>query len=182
MDIVKHITAHTENLRRGMVDASDEQLRDLKVATLSFFLLLPDFETIVQQHINITVNREQLFDAIASDSLEHYQEAIQASNAGVDVYADDYEELEQLELFVLNAFEYATAGANQSDAVVGLLLEIIDTLDYYENFSDTPLYWNKLLELEVAFQNDILEQIKANGKLRTDSYQERYKEVTFTPC
>ncbi len=180
MDIVKHISAHTDRLRVALSHASSVQLRDIRAAGLRFFLLLPDFEQTIQHHINIPVSGEQLLADIDSDNLEHYQQAIEKSNAEVDVYADDYEELEQLELFVLNAFEYATAGSNPVDTTMGLLLEIVDTLDYYENFSDSPHYWNKLLEEEIAFQNALLEQVKAGERIAVDSYSLRYREVTFS--
>ncbi|TDQ79466.1 hypothetical protein [Sphingobacterium yanglingense] len=182
MDIVKHITTHTERLRADLAQASSEQLQGIRTMTLRFFFLLPDFEGIVRQYINIEINREQLLADIDSDTLEYYQQAIEVSNAQVDVYADDYEELEQLELFVLNAFEYATTGSNPMDAAVNLLLEIIDTLDYYENFSENPEYWNKLLEEEIAFQNELLEQVKANERIPMDSYDQRYRKVPFTSC
>ncbi|MFD2554523.1 hypothetical protein [Sphingobacterium tabacisoli] len=181
MDIVQHITAHTERLRLGIPYASAKQLRDLKIAGLKFFFLLPDFVRIVQQYIPIAVKQEELIEDIVNGRLQQYQQAIERSNKEVDVYADDYEELEQLELFVLNAFEYATS-ADEANAVIGLLLEIIDTLDYYENFSDNPLYWNKLLEEELVFQNELLKQLKANKDLQTDSYRIRYQDVPLDSC
>ncbi len=56
---------------------------------------------------------------------------------------------------------------------------LLSTLDYYENFSNRPVYWHNLLEEEVEFQNEILRQLKKSTFFSTLIYQKRYAGVTF---
>ncbi len=179
MDIVKHIKQHTENLQNGLIATSSEQRQNLKVAALGFYALLPDFEEVVRKYIKIYFDNKQLISDIKNENVENYRKACDKSNAEIDPYSDDFEELEQIEIFILGAFENLVSETENIGSLVGLFIGIIDTLDYYENFSDQPEYWNDLLEKEVAFQNEILTTLKTKGTFNTSIYQKRYGDVEF---
>lgn len=63
--------------------------------------------------------------------------------------------------------------------IVALFIGVIDTLDYYENFSDKPEFWNNLLEKEVKFQNEIIIQLELKQVFDALMYQKRYENVDF---
>lgn len=180
MDIVKHIKQHTKNVQNGLILALPEQRQNLKITALGFYMLLPDFEKVISKYIKIDIDKNQLISDIKNEHIAYYQREIEKSNAEIDVYSDDYEEPEQIEIFILGAFDHIVSDTNDTKNLVGLLIGIIDTLDYYENFSDKPKYWNDLLEKEVAFQNEILNNIKSQEVFDTSIYQKRYNKVEFT--
>ena len=177
MDIVKHIKQHTENLQNGLIATSSEQRQNLKVTALGFYSLLPNFEEVVSKYIKVQIDHEQLIVDIKNENVENYQKESEKSNEEVDVYADDYEEPEQIEIFILDAFDNLVSDTKNIESLVGLFIGIIDTLDYYENFSDEPGYWNNLLDKEVAFQNEILNTLKTKEIIDPSIYQKRYSNV-----
>ncbi|ANF52879.1 hypothetical protein A0O34_21185 [Chryseobacterium glaciei] len=179
MDIVKHINEHTKSLIEGLVGSSMEQRKSLTVALLGFYYQLPNFEETIQKYIKISAKKRQLIADINTSHVQNYQEAIEKSNAAVDVYADNYEEPEPIELFILDAFSNATSDLKFATNIAALFIGIIDTLDYYENFSDKPEFWNNVLEKEVAFQNEIISQLKSKQTFGAAIYKNRYEDVEF---
>lgn len=179
MDIVKYIKQHTENLQNGIIATSSEQRQNLKIVALSFYFLLPDFAETIRKYIKIDFDKKQFINDISNGNVETYQKESEKSNNEIDVYADDYEEAEQTEIFILDAFDCAISDTKNTESLVGLFVGIIDTLDYYENFSDEPEYWNDLLEKEVAFQNEMLNKIKSQELFDNSIYQKRYNNVEF---
>jgi len=179
MDIVKQIDQHTNGLIDGLFSSSVEQRKSLTTDILGFYFKLPNFEAVVYQYVQLSIKKKKLIADIKNGNVQNYREAIEKSNAGVDVYADNYEEPEPIALFILDAFTGATSDMKFSTNLVKLFVGIIDTLDYYENFSHRPAYWNKLLEEEVEFQNDILRQVKIGSSFNSVIYQKRYAAVTF---
>ncbi|TDX87288.1 hypothetical protein [Epilithonimonas xixisoli] len=179
MDIVKHIKQHTENLHTELSKSSAEQRKNLKLATLGFYFHLPDFENVISKYIKIDIDKNQLISDISKGNLENYQKAIEKSLAETDEYSDDYEEPESIEIFILEAFGSATSDLKDLNSLEGLFAGIIDVLDYYENFSDNPEYWNTSLEKEVAFQNEILNMIKTQDNFDTSIYLKQYNDVKF---
>lgn len=180
MDIVKHIKQHNENLQSGLIATSPEQRQSLKVTTLGFYALLPDFEEVVRKYTKIDIDNKQLIYNIKNENVENYRKACFNSSAEIDPYSDDFEELEQIEIFILDAFENLVSETENLESLIGLFIGIIDTLDYYENFSDNPEYWNDLLEKEVEFQDEILNSLKMNGTFDTSIYEKRYENVDFS--
>ncbi|MCT2406072.1 hypothetical protein NZD88_00710 [Chryseobacterium antibioticum] len=179
MDIVKHISQHTKSLIERLDGSSLEQRKSLTVAILGFYYQLPNFEETLHKYLYIRIKKQQLIADIYNGHLQNYQAAIEKSNAIVDVYADNYEEPEPIELFILDAFAGITSDLKLSANVVPLFIGIIDTLDYYENFSDQPEFWNNLLEKEVAFQNEIINQLKSKQAFDAAIYKNRYENVSF---
>jgi hypothetical protein len=179
MDIVTHIQPHTENLQNVCGRLSTEQLKNLKLAVMEFYYLLPGFEDVVSRYIKIPITKDQLSTDISNGNLESYQTAIEKSNAEIDEYAADYEEPEALDIFILEALDNAVASTNNPASVAGLFLGVINTLDYYENFSDEPEYWNKLLEQELLLQNEIVSAAEKNELSAHSVYQKQYKYVDF---
>lgn len=179
MDIVKQIDQHTKSLVDGLVNSSLEQRKSLAISILGLYYQLPKFKETIYKCTGIKVKRNQLISDINNGHIQIYQEAIEKSNADLDVYADNYEEPEPIEIFILDAFANATSDLKFTTKIVALFIGIIDTLDYYENFSDRSEFWNNLLEKEVEFQNDILIQLGLKQAFDASMYQKRYKNVDF---
>lgn len=179
MDIVKHINQHTENLKQGLADSSFEQRKSLTIALLGFYFQWSDFEDIISKYIKIDISKKQLVSDINSQNVDKYQKANEKSIAQTDEYSDDYEEPEPIELFLLDAFANATDGLENTDPLVGLFIGIIDLLDYYENFSDEPEFWNTCLDKEVEFQNETLIHLKSVETFDALLYQKRYDKIEF---
>lgn len=179
MDIVKHIKQHTEYLHTELITTSPEQRQRLKIIALDFYFLLPGFENVISKYIKIDIDKNQLMSDIGNGNVTNYQKAIEKSNAETDEYSDDFEEAEPIEIFILDAFANATSDIDDLNSVEGLFTGIIDTLDYYENFSDNPQYWNDSLEKEVAFQTEILNKLKSQKIFDISGYQKRYENVEF---
>lgn len=91
----------------------------------------------------------------------------------MDEYADDYEEAAAMEIFMVGAFSRAVANLQNTGNVVRLFVDIINVLDYYENFSDNPVFWNSLLVKEMEAQLEILTQLKAKPLFDSSIYEER---------
>lgn len=177
MDIVKHINQHTENLKQGLADSSFEQRKSLTIALLGFYFQWSDFEDIISKYIKIDISKKQLVSDMNSQNVDKYQKANEKSIAETDEYSDDYEEPEPIELFLLDAFANATDGLENTDPLVGLFIGIIDLLDYYENFSDEPEFWNTCLDKEVEFQNETLIHLKSVETFDPLLYQKRYDKI-----
>ncbi|SFC51770.1 hypothetical protein [Flavobacterium phragmitis] len=96
-----------------------------------------------------------------------------------DEYADDFVELEPMEVNILSGLENCIYSLEKPQNTPSNFLLIIDILDYYENFSDKPEYWNKLLEEEIQFQKEIAEKLSNGENLNENVYFERYKNVSF---
>lgn len=180
MDIVKHIKQHTENLQTVCDRLTAAQLKNLKLAAIGFYYQLPGFEAVINKYIKISIIKDRLTADIINGNLENYQTAIAKTDAEMDEYADDYEEPEALDIFILEALDNAVTTTHNPANVTGLFIGIINALDYYENFSDEPAYWNNLLEQELAFQHEILSTAESNKTLPASVYQERYANVDFT--
>jgi hypothetical protein len=180
MDIVKQIDQHTKSLVDRLVNSSLEQRKSLAISILGFYFQLPKFKETIHKYIGIKVSRDQLISAIDSGQIQNYQEAIEKSNADIDVYADNYVEPEQIEIFILDAFANASSDLKFTTKVVALFIGIIDILDYYVNFSDRSEFWNNLLEKEVEFQNEVLDRLQLKQTFDAYMYQKRYKKVDFT--
>lgn len=179
IDIVQHIKQHSEGLKEGFANLSLEQVKQLKLMALNFYFLLPGAKIVIEQYIHSPLDKEKLIADILNDNTTHYQEIMEQATAAVDEYADEYEELEQLPIFILNAFDHAVAEHTKTESLVELFLGIINTLDYYENFSEEPKYWNRQLEEEVTFQIELLQQLKTLAILDTSIYADRYRGVDF---
>jgi len=179
IDIVKHIKKHTESLQQSFKNLSVEQVKQLKLMALVFYFKLPRWQMVIEQYIKSTIDKEKLIDDIIKESISSYQEIMEKSTAEIDEYVDDYEELEQIPIFILDAFENAVADNNKKESVVALFLGIIDTLDHYENFSEEPEYWNQILEEEITFQSELLMQLKSKVQPNILIYEDRYKMVEF---
>ncbi|WP_252509444.1 hypothetical protein [Acinetobacter bereziniae] len=109
----------------------------------------------------------------------HYQQKIQRSNAAIDEYVDDYEELDEIEVICLDAFAMMVSKQDKSQALVALLSGVIELLDYYQNFSDQPKYWNAILEKEVLFQEQIMNDISTHITFDVSIYAHRYQNIEF---
>lgn len=179
MDIVKHIQQHYDNLGVELRKLSIEQIANLKLAVFGFYFLLPNFEEVIKKYIQIDIDKKKLIVDIKTKNVADYRKAIEKSNAETDEYADDFEEAEPIEVFILEAFADATSDLDDVKSLERLFYGIIDALDCYENFSDNPEYWNSLMEKEIIFQLEILNIIKNQDIFDISIYQKKYINVTF---
>lgn len=177
MDIVKHIGKHTENLQKGLERSSIEQRKSLIIALLKFYFLLDNFEQVIAKYIRIEIDKNRFISDLRNENVQQYKEAIAKSADGMDEYADDYEEPGPVEIFVLDAFSCAVSDVKNAGNVTGLLTGVIDVLDYFENFSEEPEFWNDVLEKEVRFQNEILSETDLRKTFDPSIYHERYEEI-----
>ncbi|SKB84159.1 hypothetical protein SAMN05660841_02631 [Sphingobacterium nematocida] len=179
MDIVQHIHRHTEDLQTGFVKLSAEQQKFLKLLALEFYFQLPEALAVIEAYMHTPIDKDKLLDDIRNGTTCWYKEIMVKRTEELDEYADDYEELEQIPIYILNAFDHAIDDNNTTEGVVQLFLDMINTLDYYENFSEEPEYWNQLLEKEVVFQREMLAALASGGRIDPLIYQKRYADVEF---
>lgn len=179
MDITKIITQHTNFLNETLNSFSLDQRKDLIKTLLHFYFLLPDFEKTIEYHLKINIEKNDLIFKIENNELDDYRKANQKSIEDLDPYDENYEEIEEIETNILDAFSFSISDLNNSDYATRLFIGIINILDYYENFSDDPKYWNNLLELEINFQKTILLELISGTAININIYHERYKDVIF---
>ncbi|MBJ9951734.1 MULTISPECIES: hypothetical protein [unclassified Acinetobacter] len=179
IDIVKIIDLHTFALKQSIEQASIEQRKSLVKAIFSFYEKLPLFYFYIEKNYKITINKSQLFDDIDHELLIDYQQKIQRSNAVIDEYTDDYETLDEIEVICLDAFAMMVAKQSKSQALVALFSAVIEVLDYYQNFSDQPEYWNAILEKEVLFQEQIIHDISSHIIFDSAIYTSQYQNIEF---
>lgn len=75
-----------------------EQRKSLAISILGFYSQLPNFEGTIHKYIGIKVKRHQLISDINNGHIQNYQKSIEKSNADIDVYADNYEVPEPIEI------------------------------------------------------------------------------------
>lgn len=184
MNIVQIINQHHFALKRAIEQSSVQQRKSLVAAIFSFYLKLPYFKETVEKHYQIKLDQQQILVDIAQNKLSDYQAKIQQANALVDEYANDpehgYEELEALETMSLDGFFMLLSDQHDAQNLIGLFSSIIEVLDYYENFSDDPSYWNGVLAQEIAFQEKMMLEITSEKIFDESTYRERYQEIHFT--
>ena len=80
----------------------------------------------------------------------------------------------------LDGFFMLLSDQHDAQNLIGLFSSIIEVLDYYENFSDDPSYWNGVLAQEIAFQEKMMLEITSEKIFDESTYRERYQEIHFT--
>lgn len=178
-DILSILTQHTAFLEDNLKKLDLNQKRSIGSAFAKFYLSLPNATKCIQEHLKIKITKEQLIQDLLNDNVQYFKDAIKKHNDETDPYAADFVELEPIEIFILGGLENCVNCLKKSHVSRSNFLLIIDILDYCENFSDQPEYWNHLLEDEILFQQKIVKQIAAGEILEENLYYERYKEVNF---
>ena len=179
MNIVQIIDQHTFALKRAIEQASLIQRKSLVIAIFGFYQRLPHFESIIERHYQIRIDNKQLLKDIELENLSVYQSQIKQANASVDEYAEDYEELEATQMIALDAFSMMVSNQKNSKNLVALFSGIIEVLDYYENFSEDSAYWHQILEQEITFQKQIMNEISENVIVDESIYVQRYQAIEF---
>ena len=179
MNIVQIIDQHTFALKHAIEQASLTQRKSLVKAVFGFYQKLPHFYQTLEQCYHIHIDNNQLFKDIDQENLAFYQGQIKLANAEIDEYSDDYEALEAIQVITLDAFLMMVSNQNKSKNLLALLSGIIEVLDYYENFSDDPTYWNQVLEQEIIFQKQIMNEISENVIVDESIYAQRYQSIEF---
>ncbi|MBW1657949.1 hypothetical protein [Flavobacterium quisquiliarum] len=178
-DIVSIISKHTAFLEDQLKQINANQRKSIAIAFAQFYFLLPDVTECLEEHLNVKITKEQFIADLKNDNLQYLKEALQKYDNDIDPYSEDFVELEPIEINILSGLENCIYNPEKPQNAPSNFLLIIDILDYYENFSDNPEYWNKLLEEEIQFQREITERM-ANGEIPEENlYYERYKNVDF---
>ncbi len=174
MEILDYYKNHCEQLKNKIEEKSEKEISELIMSVLVFYLNFENFNAIVKKNIDIDICHEKLLEDLRTNNLTFYRIAYQKTLDKIDEYADDYEELEEIELLILAGFDFAIY-EDRKLALFHLFDGIINMLDYYEQFSERPEYWNKMLETELSNQLDLLTQ----NTININFYQEKYNGIVF---
>lgn len=178
-DIVSVISTHTAFLEDKLKQLDLNQRKSIGRAFIRFYFLLPETKECIKHHLKIDIEEDTLLNDLENDTLQYFKDALKNYNAEIDEYADNFEELEPMEVNIISGLENCVNSSVKSDYAVYNFLLLIDILDYCENFSDNPEYWNNLLKEEIEFQKKIAEQIYNGETIDENAYFERYQEVPF---
>lgn len=178
-DIVAIISKHRSFLEDQLKQLNPNQIKAISKAFIRFYFLLPETAACAAHHLKIKIEENQLLTHLENDTLQYFKEALKKYDLETDEYADEFVELEPLEVNILSGIENCVYSLEKPQNVISNFLLIIDILDYYENFSEKSEQWNKLLEEEVQFQKEITERIVHGEIPEENSYYERYKNVSF---
>ncbi len=178
-DIVSIISKHTALLENNLKELYPLQNKRIAFAFAQFYFLLPDVTECLENRLGIRTTKDQFIKDLENNTIWYIKEALEKYDAETDEYADDFVELEPMEVNILSGLENCIYSLEKPQNVISNFLLIIDIIDYYENFSDKPEYWNRLLEEEIQIQREITERM-ANGEIPEENlYYERYKNVDF---
>lgn len=178
-DIVSVISKHTIFLETQLKQIKANQGKNIAIVFAQFYFLLPDVTECLEEHLNVKITKEQFIDDLENDNLQYLKEALQKYDNDTNPYSEDFVELEPMEINILSGLENCIYNTEKPQNATSNFLLIIDILDYYENFSDKPEYWNRLLEEEIQFQKEIAEKLSNGENLNENVYFERYKNVSF---
>lgn len=173
MEILEVYRKHCSELKNKIENKTKNEIIDLILAVSQFYFNFP-FDKIIKTHIFIDINQDKLLKDLKTDELSFYRDANKKALDGIDLYAPEYEEIDQMELSVLNSFSYMI-NENKKESLFGLFDEIITVLDYYEQFSDRPQHWNKILEKELKSQVRLINAKEIDLKY----YCQIYNEIEF---
>lgn len=178
-DIVSVISKHTAFLENKLKELNLHQRKSIGSAFARFYFLLPETTECIKHYLKIKITEKQFLEDLENDTLHYFTEAVKKYDTETDPYADDFEELEPMEVNIISGLENCANASEKPEFAVYNFLLLIDILDYCENFSENPKYWNKLLKEEINFQQKIVEQISKGEIMDEKVYFERYKEVPF---
>lgn len=173
MEILDIYRNHCDTLKNKIENRTENEIIDLILTVSKFYFNLP-FEDIIKKHILIDINQDEFLNDLKANNLSYYRDANQKSLEEINEYDPEYEEIDQIELSVLSGFS-DMINENKKESLFRLFDGVITVLDYYEQFSERPQYWNKILEKELCSQIKLLETKKINLK----HYTEKYKKDEF---
>ncbi|WP_149205919.1 hypothetical protein [Flavobacterium johnsoniae] len=178
-DIVSVISKHTAFLEDKLKQLDLNQRKSIGKAFIPFYFLLPETVECIEHHLKIKISESKLIEGLENNTLQYFKDALKNYSIYIDPYADDFEELEPIEIDIICGLENCINSIEKEEYITYNFLLLIDILYYYQDFSENPEYWNNLLKEEIDFQQKIVEQI-SNGTVIDESiYFERYKEVKF---
>ncbi|KAF2509087.1 hypothetical protein [Flavobacterium foetidum] len=178
-DIVSVISKHTAFLEDNLKALNPNQKKSIGCAFAKFYFLLPNVSECLEEHLKIKITEEQFINDFKNNNLQYFRNLLKNYDAETDPYSEDFVELEPMEINILSGLENCAFCLEEPQINMSNFLLVIDILDYYEDFSDNPEYWNKLLEEEIQFQKEIAERLSNGENLDENIYYERYKNVPF---
>lgn len=178
-NILHIITQHKDFLKNNLQGINQNQGISIGCAFAEFYFLLPNAVTCLEKYLKIKITKERFINDLKNNTFEYFKDALKKYDEETDVYSDNFVELDTMEIYILSGLENCLFDIKEEQIVTSNFLLIIDILDYYENFSDNPEYWNKLLEEEIHFQKEIAIKIKNKEILDDSFYFNRYKNVPF---
>lgn len=178
IDIIKTIKPHKLFLEQQLAQTTLAQRLSATASIVRFFLKLP-LKACFAKHLNIDIDDEKLVSDILNHDTGFYREAFKRFDEGMDPYADDFEELDSFELLLLEGIDSCTETMDQPAHLAQVFVNVIDTIDYYEQFSYDPDYWNLILADEIKFQKAIIDRLGKGEHLELDAYSKQYQNVVF---
>ncbi|MHC0439474.1 hypothetical protein [Flavobacterium sp. 3-210] len=178
-NILDVLSQHKVFLENNLKELKIEQRKKIAVGFAQFYFLLDNVSECVEKHLKIKITEEELINNLKNNNIQYFKDALEKYDSETDEYADEFVELDAMEINILSGLENCVFSIENSQNVLLNFLLLIDILDYYENFSDNPEYWNKLLKEEIFFQKEIVQQIKNEKSLNDNFYFDRYKDVLF---
>lgn len=178
-DIVSIISKHTAFLEDKLKQLDSSQRKSIGKAFIRLYFLLPETAECIEHHLKIKIQEDTLLNEVENNNLQYFKDALKNYSISIDPYADDFEELEIMEINIISGLENCINSAEKPEYAVYNFLLLIDILDYYQNFSESPQHWNNLLKEEIEFQQKIVEQISKGEIMDENSYFDRYKNTPF---
>lgn len=178
-DIVSVISKHTAFLENKLLQLDLSQRKSIGKAFIRLFFLLPNAKECIKHNLKIEIEEDKILSDLENNNLQYFKDALKNYNAEIDEYADNFEELEPMEINIISGFENCVNAFQKSEYALYNFLLLIDILDYYENFSENREYWNNILKEEIEFQQRIAEQISNGESIEENIYLERYKNIPF---
>jgi hypothetical protein len=178
-DIVSIISKHTAFLENNLKELNPNQRKSIGSAFAQFYFLLPKTTECIDHYLKIKITKKKFLEDLENDNLYYFKEAVKKYDTETDPYADDFEELEPMEVNIISGLENCANALEKTEFAVYNFLLLIDILDYCENFSENPKYWNNLLKEEIDFQQRIVGQVSKGEIMDEKAYLERYREVPF---
>ncbi len=173
MEILDIFSEHCNLLTQKINKKSENEIVKFIETVVKFYFNF-NFENVIKKHIFIDINKKTFLEDLQTDNLSFYRVSTQKVLDEIDEYDDEPEEIDELELLLLNAWDYMLI-ENKKEALFGLFEQIINILDYYEQFSERLKYWNAILEKELSNQLELLNQ----NKIDLNYYMTKYNGIEF---
>ena len=179
VDILNEIEGHKLTIHKNIKKLPQAKIYILSAWICKFLLRLPNAVKILNKYIKITDDENTIIQKIINGNIHDYEKLFEEFSK-IDVYDENFEELEQLEIIILAGIDSCIKGLNDPNMLVGSLVDIIINLfDYYEQFSEKPEYWNKLKKEEMEIQKKYTEELSREVFLTIETYHEKYNLVDF---
>jgi hypothetical protein len=179
IDIMKEINNHKSILSNNIKNMNKEKIGVLSAWICNFLLELPNAIISLNNIIKINDSKNMIIKNILNKNIKKYKELFKNYYNETNEYDENYENINQIEITIIGGFELCIKGLTEEHLLIDALVQIINLLDYCEQFSENKEYWNNLIEKEVEIQRKYTEELSKNMVLTIETYREIYKGVKF---